>query len=128
MKLFLPDTNVLIYGLMDKKPYGDLLKKWIQNKSLVLSSIVVAEFLVGATTEEEKIFEALLDKFGSLPVDTAVSRIAALYRKKYLKKGFKLKLPDCLIAAICKLYNARLVTFNKKDFPMKDIMVLTYTS
>lgn len=126
MKLFLPDTNVLIYGLMDKKPYGELSRKWVREKSLALSSIVVAEFLVGATEEESDLFEALLDRFGSLPVDTAVARIAAGYRRKYLERSYKLKLPDCLIAATAKLYGAALITFNRKDFPMDDIEVLSY--
>jgi len=62
-----------------------------------------------------------LDKFGSLPVDTATARLAADYRKKFLKKGRKLPLADCLIAATCKLYKATLVTFNTTDYPMKDI-------
>lgn len=121
MKLFLPDTNVLIYGLANKDPYGENLAQWIEEQTLVLSVIVVAEFLSGATPAEEKIFEAILDKFSSLSIDTAIARIAAGYRKSYLKENYKLKLPDCLIAATAKFYNATLVSFDLKDFPMKDI-------
>jgi len=123
MKLFLVDTNVLIYALAGKQPWANLIQKWIKQKQLALSVIVVAEFLSGATDEEAKIFEALLDKFGSLPVDTATARLAADYRKKFLKKNRKLPLPDCLIAATCKLYKATLVTFNAADYPMKDILL-----
>lgn len=121
MELFLPDTNTLIYGLAGKKPLDDYLKEWIAKKSLALSVIVVAEFLAGASEEEEKSFAILLDRFGSLPVDTAVARIAATYRKSFLKKGYQLRLPDCLIAATAKFYGATLVSFDLKDFPMKDI-------
>ena len=121
VSLFLPDTNVLIYGLANKDPYGNYLKQWIEERRLALSVIVVAEFLAGAKSNEEKIFEALLDQFGSLPIDTAIARIAAGYRKFYLKEGYKLKLPDCLIAATAKFYNSTLVSFNPSDFPMKDI-------
>lgn len=121
MKLFLPDTNVLIYGLAGKDLYGKYLAEWIEEKMLALSAIVVAEFLVGAHPEEEQKFEALLDKFGSLPIDTAVARIAASYRKSFLEKDCRLKLPDCLIAATAKFYGATLVTFDPKDFPMDDI-------
>lgn len=124
MKFYLVDTNVLIYALAGKKPWSELVKKWISKKQLALSSIVVAEFLSGVTDKEAKIFEALLDKFGSLPVDTAIARLAADYRKQFKKRGRKLKLPDCLIAATCKLYKATLVTFNSKDYPMKDITIL----
>lgn len=121
MKLFLPDTNVLIYGLADQNPYNQNLTEWIKEKNLALSVIVVAEFLTRATSDEEKLFNALLDKFGSLPIDTSIARIAADYRKSFLQKGYRLKLPDCLIAATSKFYNATLVTFNLKDFPMTDI-------
>ncbi|MFC1790719.1 type II toxin-antitoxin system VapC family toxin [Patescibacteria group bacterium] len=121
MKLFLVDTNVLIYALAGKKPWAQHLQKWIENKQLALSSIVVAEFLTGASEDEAKTFEALLDRFGSLPVDTITARFAAQYRQTYLKKGNKLKLPDCLIAATCKIYQATLVTFNVADYPMRDI-------
>jgi predicted nucleic acid-binding protein len=124
MRLYLVDTNVLIYALAGKKPWAALLKKWIRSKQLAISAIVVAEFLTGATDEEAKIFEAFLDKFGSLPVDTATARLAADYRKRFLKKDYKLKLPDCLIAATCKIYKATLVTFDPSNYPMKDITIL----
>ncbi|MBL7078320.1 type II toxin-antitoxin system VapC family toxin [Candidatus Shapirobacteria bacterium] len=125
MKLYLIDTNVLIYALAGKNPWAKWVERWIGAKQLVLSSIVVAEFLTSATDSEAKIFEALLDRFGSLPVDTTVARLAADYRKRFQKKGRKLKLPDCLIAATAKLYRATLVTFNSKDYPMKDIKIFS---
>lgn len=121
MKLFLPDTNTLIYGLAKKKPFDLLLGEWIRKKNLALSAIVVAEVLAGINLKEAEPFEALLDKFGSLPVDTAVAKIAASYRREFLKKGHNLKLPDCLIAATAKFYRATLVSFDLKDFPMDDI-------
>ncbi|MBI4991185.1 type II toxin-antitoxin system VapC family toxin [Candidatus Gottesmanbacteria bacterium] len=121
LNLFLPDTNVLIYGLAGHSLSAQFLREWIEQKTLTLSVVVVAEFLTQATTKEEKTFEALIDQFGSLPIDTTIARIAASYRKSFLKTGYKLKLPDCLIAATAKLHNAILVTFNTTDFPMKDI-------
>lgn len=121
MKLSLPDTNVLIYGLANQDPYNKHLEEWIKEQTLALSAIVVAEFLTHATSDEEKIFNGLLDKFGSLPIDTSIARIAAFYSKTFSQKGYRLKLPDCLIAATAKFYNITLVTFNLKDFPMTDI-------
>ncbi len=121
MQLYVVDTNILIYALSGQNPWADLVREWIKNKQFALSSIVVAEFLAGAKEDEINIFEALLDKFGSLPIDTAAARLAADYRRKYVKQGNKLKLPDCLIAATCKLYHATLVTANTRDYPMDDI-------
>jgi predicted nucleic acid-binding protein len=124
MALFLPDTNIFIYAYHGEEPYGSHIKKWIAEKKLVVSSIVAAEFLSGAIQGEENLFEALLDKFGSLPIDTAIARIAANYRKTFFKTKRHLKLPDCLIAASAKLYNATLVSHNISDFPMTDIKKL----
>lgn len=124
MKMFLPDTNVLIYGFSGVAPFGTYLKQWIREKTLALSVIVVAEFLVDVSKEDNKLFEMLLEEFGSLPVDTTIARIAADYRKSFLQKGYKLKLPDCLIAATAKFSNATLVSFDLKGFPMKDIIKL----
>ena len=117
----LPDTNVLILALSKKEPYASLISQLIESNKLVLSSIVVAEFLVGVDDEEEKIFNLLLNRFQVLSVDLAVAQIGAFYRKKYLKSGYKLKLPDCLIAATCKVHQVKLATLNKKDYPMVDI-------
>ena len=119
MKLLLPDTNILIYALANIKPFGDHLREWIQNKSLALSEIVVAEFLVHAKPEEETTFNALFDAFGSLPVDTTIARIAASYRKHHTT----VRLPDCLIAATAKYHGTTLITFNRRDFPMTDIEI-----
>lgn len=121
IKPILPDTNFLIYALAGRQPYASFLQQAIKNKKLVLSVIVTAEFLSGATEEEEKIFSGLTQKFSSLVVDLPVAQIAAFYRKKYLGAKKKLMLPDCLIAATCKAYKAVLVTLDKKDYPIKEI-------
>lgn len=124
-KFYLPDTNVLIYALAAKKPYSTWLKNWIENESLVLSSIVVAEFLSGATESEEILFRDILENFKVLPVDSIVAQTAANYKKIFSKKKKKVWLSDCLIAATCQVYGAVLATFDKKDFPMKDIEIIT---
>lgn len=121
MKFFLPDTNIFIYAYYGEEPYASSLTKWVKGRFLYISAIVAAEFLVGAKLKEEKDFLALLDKFDSLPVDTAIAQIGAGYRKDFLKKGYQLRLPDCLIAATAKFYEATLVSSDLKDFPMKDI-------
>ena len=127
-KLFLPDTNVLIYALAGKYPYSSWLKKWIEEKSLTLSSIVVAEFLSGATYDEEIAFRNLLENFEVLPVDSIVAQVGAAYRKEYIRKKKKIWLSDCLVASTCKVFGVILATFDRKDYPMKDIEIITAAS
>lgn len=124
MKLYLVDTNILIYAFHGERPYAEKIREWIKKKQLLLSAIVAAEFLAGAESEEAEQFEAVLDRFGAAPVDLAVARLAANYKKGLTQRKPGLKLPDALLAATAKIYGAVLVTENPKDFPMKDIALL----
>lgn len=124
VKLILPDTNVLIQALGGVDPYGSFIKKAVEENQLVLSVVVVAEFLVGSTDEEERLFNSFLSQFKVLPVDLAVAQLAAFYRKKYLHLKKKLMLPDCFIAATCKIYNLILATDNKRDYPVDEIEII----
>ena len=121
MTLFVPDTNIFIYAFHGEKPVAEDLEKWIIGKSILISSIVAAEYLSGGDDLERDKFSALLDKIGTVPIDTAVARIASDYKRAFSRKKPGLRLPDALIAGTCKLYGATLVTNNPKDFPMEDI-------
>ena len=123
IKPILVDTNVLIHALAGKEPCASFLREAIKQKKLVFSAIVIAEFLSGATEEEEKILLGLTQKLPVLSIDLPVAQIAAFYRKKYLRSKKKLMLPDCLIAATSKVYRAILFTLDKKDYPIKEIEV-----
>ena len=124
MRLFLPDTNILIYAIKGEAPYAAKVLHWIEKKEILISAIIAVEFLSGGSEIERDKFQALIDKFGTVPVDTAVARIAAEYKIKLARRRPKLRLPDALIAATCKLYGATLVTEDKNDYPMKDIAKL----
>lgn len=120
---YLPDTNILIYALAGREPYAEFITNAIIEETLAISVIVAAEFLSGATATEAAAFERLIAEFDTLPITTAVAYIAASYRKIYAARG--LRLPDALIAASCRAYDAALVTNNLRDFPMRDITKLT---
>ncbi len=125
MDLYLPDTNIFIYALNGEEPAATHVKTWITSKQLIISSIVAAEFLSGGEDVERDKFFALLDRLGTIPIDTAVARIASDYKRQFGARKPGLKLPDALIAATCKLYGATLVTNNPNDFPMGDITKLS---
>lgn len=125
MRLFLPDTNILIYAIKGEAPYAAKVLQWIEKKEILISAIVAAEFLSGGNEIERDKFQALIDKFGTAPVDTAIARIASEYKIKLARRKPKLRLPDSLIAATAKLYGATLVTEDKNDYPMTDITKLS---
>src|SRR3989344_164969 len=99
MKLFLPDTNIFIYANKGEEPFANLMTSWISQNSLAISAIVAAEFLSGGDNLERNKFQALIDRFGTLPVDTTIAGIAAEYKREFSKTKPSLRLPDCLIAA-----------------------------
>src|SRR3989338_4899951 len=124
IKLVLPDTNILIPALGRVEPYASFLEKLIRSKNLAISVITASEFLVKARVDEEKIFNALLQRVNIFSIDLPIAQLGAAYRKKYLEKGKKISLPDCFIAATCKIHRVTLATLNKKDYPMEDFKIL----
>ncbi len=122
--MFLVDTNVIIRAIAGQEPDATFLRKAIEKNSISISVISVAEFLTRASKKEESAFEKLLRNFPLLLVDEKTARIAAFYRKNFLKTS-RTKLLDILIAAQAKLHRLTLVTNNRSDFPMKDIQVIS---
>lgn len=120
---YLPDTNIFIRAAKGYFPEAEFLSKAIKDKQIMISSIVIGEFLAKAGVKEEKTFENLLSGFSILIVDLEVARIAAKYRKRSLKTK-RVYMLDCFLAAQAKLNNLILVTNNKADFPMKDIKII----
>ena len=122
--MYLLDTNVFILGLRGEEPEANLLKKAIQNNKLVISSVVIGEFLSKVTEQEAEPFYALVDVFKVLSVNKEVAVVAAEYRKTSLKTK-RIHLLDCFLAAQAKLNKLTLVTNNKSDFPMTDIKIIS---
>lgn len=121
--MFLLDTNVLILGIKGFDPDKSFLEKAISKNKLCLSVISVAEFLSQASNEAENELDKLTRIFPTLLVDEKAARIAAEYRKKFLKNR-RVQLLDYFLAAQAKIHNLTLVTNNKSDFPMKDIKII----
>jgi len=121
--MFLPDTNILIRSFLNIEPMASLFSKWLEREEVVLSAVCVSEFLVGASKEDSWKFEPFLDQLDVLPVDLVVARVAAEYRKMFLRKRKRRLLLDCFLAATAKVHNLILVTHNTTDFPMDDIEI-----
>ena len=121
--MFLLDTNIIIRGFIGEEPSKSFLEKVVGNKKLYLSVVVVGEFLSQASKQEKDQFQKLLDNFPILLVDLETAKVAANYRKKFLKTR-RIQLLDYFLAAQAKLNKLTLVTNNKSDFPMKDINIV----
>jgi predicted nucleic acid-binding protein len=119
------DTNVLLEAFWGREPVASRVRSWIENGEIAVSAITVAEIISKAKKEEREKLDLLVSKFGPLPVDEVVAEIAGNYRKEFARKQKRVFLLDCLIAATAKLYNLALATRNVKDYPMKDIEIIS---
>lgn len=117
MAKFLIDTDILV-DLFHDQEYAKQLIPSITNKgSVYISTITIAELRAGFTNEQA---DFLLPKLYSIATVLDLDRrIAELGGK--LRYEYRRLLPDMLIAATVILEKCKLVTRNKKDFPMKEI-------
>lgn len=120
---FLLDTNICIRAIAGKEPDASFLAKAIKGNAVVLSVIMLAEFLSKSSSIEETALDRLRQAFPVLSVDEETARIAAAYRKASLQTS-RTKLLDCFLAAQAKQHRLTLVTNNREDFPMRDIQII----
>ena len=124
--MYLPDTNIFIRGLSNGfESETEFLQQIVSEKNIVISVVVVAEFLVKAEEEEIEVFNKLLKQFGTISIDEGIARVAGEYRKQFQRKTKQGFLLDCFLAAQAKVRNFVLVTNDLVDFPMKDISIVS---
>jgi predicted nucleic acid-binding protein len=112
--MYLLDTNTIIYYLK-----GALHEKAMQQLHTIvdeqpLISVITKLELLGfnaATVEEQTITEIFIDASLIFNLDEAV-----IIQTIELRKQYRIKLPDAIIAATAIVYNLILVTHNTTDF------------
>lgn len=83
---------------------------------IYISSITIAEFLVGAKDKADlKKLEKLLDSYTHLPLNADITEIFLNLFKSY-SLSHRPAIADVLIAATAMYYDLPLYTFNKKHF------------
>ncbi|TAF06586.1 MAG: type II toxin-antitoxin system VapC family toxin [Nostocales cyanobacterium] len=111
---YLYDTNIFIYYLADDTVVDSwFTEEFLNLHAILLSPIIRIELLsfAGLSQEEEECIEDLLSQF------TVVSLSQEIEDKTIqLKRNYKIKLPDAIIAATAINQNAILVTRNISDF------------
>lgn len=112
--MFTLDTNIFIYyAAGDKKVSEFILEKIKEGATLIVPTIVVTEFLSfpGLSPKDRKLFSNLLRNLRIIPLDFEIAEKAATLRRKY-----KRKLGDSVVAATALVTKSKLVTRNILDF------------
>ena len=116
-KLFL-DTNIILYLLQGDETVSELLNK----KQFYISFITQLELLSfpGLNKKDISIFERLLSECVIIDINSEIKTTTINLRRK-----FKLKLPDCIIAATSLYLDLPLITAND-DFKKIDHLNLLF--
>jgi len=124
MTKVLLDTDVII-NLLKKKEETISKINSLQKCEFYISPIVVAEVYAGARAKEIAQIEALLSFFETVTISHEIGLLTGEYTNKFRKAFNGISLEDFMIAGTAKHYNMTLWTYNKKHYPMDDIMFLT---
>jgi len=107
------DTNILIYHLNGRlnEPETDLLRQGLSGQGAysVISRIEVLGFeqSEAADTQAKRVLSRLIE----LPLTSEIAE-----RTIILRKRFRIKVPDAIIAATALEYSLQFVTRNQDDF------------
>ncbi len=116
------DTNFVIYYLIKDKQAEKFFNENLVNTFYYISVISRVELFSYSeiTPEESSSIEAFLGSTRTVLIDNEIAMIAAELRRKY-----KIKTPDSLVAATAIYTNTSLVTRNTKDFEkIKELKVI----
>jgi len=115
---YLLDSDVLIEHLRGRHQAKSYILALKSQGELLVSAITVAELFAGARHEPDKVaIDKLLQVARIIPVDETIARHGGLYRQEY-GRSHGTSLMDALIAATGENEGAKLVTFNRRHFPM----------
>ena len=122
MKTYLIDSDVLIDFFKRKQGAVALLEELGEMGQLAISALSVAELRSGWTEQDSGVYlPRLYNLVLVIPVSDKVAEQAGAYRETYRRKGVVLPTIDAIIAATAIFYSYRLVTRNKKDYPLPEL-------
>jgi len=123
MTKILLDTDVVI-NILKKKEETLAQIDSLSESEFYISPIVIAEVYTGTRLNEIAQIEQLFSYFKTVDIDAQTGYVAGKYANRFRKAFNGISLEDYLIAGTAKHYNLTLWTYNKKHYPMKDLVFI----
>lgn len=118
------DTTVLIDVLRNRRNRRAQLAQLVeQGHTLATSALNIGEVYAGMRPEEAQATAAFLDSLECLPVTAAIARRAGSLKRSREQKGQTLTLADMFVAATALEHGFPLITDNRKDFPLPELVL-----
>jgi tRNA(fMet)-specific endonuclease VapC len=126
MTHYLLDTDSVIDYLAGQPDTIALLQDLnAQGETLCVCDVVVAEVYSGLLQRDRSHGQAFLTGMVFLPTTPVMAQQAGEWRFSFARRGRPLATTDCLIAATAHGHSAIVITGNAKDFPMREVQVLS---
>ena len=123
--MIVADTDVLIDALRGRGPSADRIALELGTGSLATTAINAFELRSGARSEEAReAIEALIAAMIILPFDQRSAERAAAVRRELEATGAGIGMADYMIAGICLVQSAILLTRNRRHFDRVPGLVL----
>lgn len=124
MGAVLLDSSVLIDYLRGRPRARErILRLKASHDDLYVCAVNVEEVTRGIRAGEDEQFLALLKGLLVAPLEVPEGRLAGYWKRTLGRGGRTISQSDALVAAAAAGVDARLVTGNPKDFPMKALTV-----
>jgi predicted nucleic acid-binding protein len=124
MAIYLLDTCVIIDALNQKHGRWQLLGSLVEaGDTLACSVVTLTEIYAGVRPKELALTEQFLNALEHYQLDSGLARDAGLLKNEWAKQGRTLGVVDLVIAATALAHNLPLMTDNRKDFPMPQLVL-----
>ena len=123
---YLFDTDTLIDYMADRGNARSRIDAMIEaGDDVAVCAVTVAEIYTGLTDKKRALWDSWLLALSYWQINFDVAVQAGIYRKTASESGRTLSVSDSLLAALAHGHGATLLTSNIKDYPMRDVRVLS---
>ena len=117
------DTTIIVDYLRNNSKAVEFMEQEVLSNQVVFASVIsYAEIYAGARLKEEEAISMFFSGIKIVGIGTKIAEYAGRYLNTY-GKSHGLELADAFIAATAFITGSRLVTLNRKHFPMTDINI-----